>query len=43
MKGGGGVRREAWWRQEATEKQLRAILEILQEAKSRSSGVENVT
>ena len=24
---GGGLRREAWWRQEASEKQLRATLE----------------
>ena len=39
---GVGRRREAWWRQEAKEKQLWATLEILQEAKRRRSVRENV-
>ena len=37
---GSGSRREDWWRQEATEKQLRATLADLQEAKgSRLVGI----
>ena len=40
---GGGRRRKAWWRQEATEKHLRATLEDSREAKSRRrSGGEMV-
>ena len=31
----GGQRRKVWWRQEATEKQLRATLEDSREAKRR--------
>ena len=40
---GGGRRREAWWRQEATEKQLRDTLENSQEAKWRNIGSYIVT
>ena len=40
---GGGRRREAWWRQEATEKQLRATLAgILREAKRMRRVGDNV-
>ena len=39
---GGGRRREDWWRQEATEKQLWSTLAgILREAKRRRRGGEN--
>ena len=34
---GGGLRKEAWWLQEATEKQLRATLVESREAKGRRS------
>ena len=41
---GGELRREAWWSQEATEKQLQATLSgISRDAKRRSSKGENVT
>ena len=40
---GVGSIREAWWRQEASEKQLRATLEDLREAKRRRSGGYNAT
>ena len=40
---GGGRRREAWWRQEASEKQLWATLADLREAKRMSNGGEIVT
>ena len=36
---GRGRRRKVWWRQEATEKQLRETLEDLQEAKRRRMSV----
>ena len=39
---GVGRRREAWWRQNATEKKLWATLASSQEAKRRRSGGENV-
>ena len=39
---GGGGRREAWWRQEATEKQLRTTLTDSREAKERNTSGDMV-
>ena len=40
---GGGHKRDAWWRQEAPEKQIRATLADLRKDKRRRHGRENVT